>query len=320
MPRVRLGVVLLVPPPAAAEVDGLRKAVGDGALGKIASHITLVPPVNVRDDRLMDALDLVRAAAGKHRPMTVRLGPVTTFLPESPTLYLAVDGGDASAIAALRDDIFRDPLHRRVDWPFVPHVTLADEASPERIAAATVALADYRAEITIDRVHLMQEQDDRTWRPIADAELGAEPIVRNRGAIGQELELTTTSALDPETKAFEDREWSAHDQTPWIEDPFVITARRDGTVVGVARGWTAGGIGELSGLVVAAEHRGEGIGSHLLAAFTSLAAERGCRRLALGTFAARPAHGFYKGHGWVDEATFDPWVFGRTFVQLRRDL
>jgi GNAT superfamily N-acetyltransferase len=205
-------------------------------------------------------------------------------------------------------------------------VTLADDASPERLEAATRALADFRAEITVDRVHLMQEQLDRSWTSIADAELGVGPTIRNRGAALLQLELTTTRERDPEARAFENREWSAFDQSElgrgieWIEKPFVITARRDREIVGVARGWTSGGIGYLSALMVAAEHRGEGIGSHLLAAFTSLGAERRCRRLALRTFADRAAHGFYKAHGWVDEARFEPWVFGRAFVQLRRDL
>src|SRR5437660_11515348 len=153
MPRVRLGVVLLVPPPVAAEVDGLRRAAGDGALGKVAPHITLGPPLNVRDDRLADAVDVIRTAAAAHRPLTLALGPVATFAPDSPVLYLAVDDRDAGRrIAALRAAVFVDPLHRKVDWPFVPHVTLADEAPPERLRAATHALADYRAEITVDRV------------------------------------------------------------------------------------------------------------------------------------------------------------------------
>ncbi len=327
MPRVRLGVVLLVPPPVAVEVDGLRRAVGDGALGKVAPHVTLVPPVNVRDERLLDAVDVLRAGAATHRPLTLRLGPVATFAPLSPVLYLTVDDGEEGRrIAALRDAVFVEPLHRRVDWPFVPHVTLADEAPPERLAAATSALADYRAEIAVDRVHLLQEQPDHTWAPIADAELGVAPVVRNRGSGALQLELTTTRERDPEVRAFENREWSTYDQAElglgveWFEDPFVIAARSDRGLVGTARGWTAGGVAYLAGLIVAAERRGEGVGSHLLAAYTSLAAERGCRRLAVRTFAGSPAHGFYKAHGWVDEVAFDPWVFGRVFVQLRRDL
>ena len=68
MPKHRLGVVLLVPQPAAAEIDGLRRAVGDGALGRVPTHLTLVPPVNVRHDRLADALARLRLAAAATRP------------------------------------------------------------------------------------------------------------------------------------------------------------------------------------------------------------------------------------------------------------
>ena len=42
--------------PAASEVDGLRRAVDDPALGRMAPHITLVPPVNVRTADLGAAL------------------------------------------------------------------------------------------------------------------------------------------------------------------------------------------------------------------------------------------------------------------------
>jgi hypothetical protein len=52
MGRHRLGVVLLVPDPWAAEVDGLRRALGDEALDRVAPHITLVPPSNVSDEDL----------------------------------------------------------------------------------------------------------------------------------------------------------------------------------------------------------------------------------------------------------------------------
>ena len=48
MGRVRLGVALLIPPPFDREVDGLRRALDDGSLGRIPAHLTLVPPVNVK--------------------------------------------------------------------------------------------------------------------------------------------------------------------------------------------------------------------------------------------------------------------------------
>ena len=67
MARQRLGVVLLVPQPLATEIDGVRRALGDGALDRIAPHITLVPPVNVAERDLPRAFTLVRTAAVDHR-------------------------------------------------------------------------------------------------------------------------------------------------------------------------------------------------------------------------------------------------------------
>ena len=66
--------------------------------------------------------------------------------------------------------------------------------------------------------------------------------------------------------------------------------------------------------------RGEGVGSHLLAAVEDLARRRGCRTLALRTEAGSPAAAFYADRGWRVEATFSEWLAGRDFVQLRRDL
>src|SRR3546814_12692199 len=84
MARQRLGVVLLVPQPLATEVDGVRRALGDGALARIAPHITLVPPVNVAERDLPEALAIVRRAAGASRPLHLTLGPVLTFAPANP--------------------------------------------------------------------------------------------------------------------------------------------------------------------------------------------------------------------------------------------
>ena len=44
MPRMRLGVALLVPAPQSDEIDGLRRALDDPVLGRVPAHLTLVPP------------------------------------------------------------------------------------------------------------------------------------------------------------------------------------------------------------------------------------------------------------------------------------
>jgi 2'-5' RNA ligase len=266
---VRLGVALLVPPPLAAEVDGLRRALGDGSLGRIPAHLTLVPPVNVREDRLGHALAVLRRAAAATRPFTLALGPPAAFVPDSPTLYLAVTGPGSDEVTALRDRVFVDPLHRPLTWPFVAHVTLADDASPGRIAAALVALGDYRVDVVLERVHLLREGPGRVWTPIADAAFAA-PAVIGRG--GLPVELAVSDDPDPEAAAL---------ARPEGVGRLTVTARREGAVAGYATGWCAEGTGHLSALVVAAGQEELDVRRHLLAAFRSEASRRGCGRITV---------------------------------------
>jgi len=258
VPRVRLGVALLLPPPVDAEVDGLRRAVGDGSLARIPAHLTLVPPVNVREDRLGEALAVLRKGAAATRPFTVALGPPATFLPHNPTLYLAVSQDDD--VRRLRDRVFVDPLARPLTWPFVPHVTLADEAAPDRITAARTALADYRVKVTFTRLHLLREGPGRIWATIADAVFGP-PAVVGRGGLA--VELTVSDGLDPEAAVLR------------RAIPLVVTARVEGRVAGYVEGRIHDGTARVSALVVDPEQTHLDVERQLLAAFRSEAATRG---------------------------------------------
>ena len=162
MPRVRFGVVLLVPPPLAHEVDGLRRAFGSTGLGRIPSHLTLVPPVNVRVEDVPAALAVLRAAAASARPLDLTLGPPRTFDTNEGVVYLAVDGADdeLQALRRLQAEVLSGPLDRPEDHDFVPHVTLATGVPTDRIDLLLDATADFRrVEVTVDRLHLLQHQD-----------------------------------------------------------------------------------------------------------------------------------------------------------------
>lgn len=314
-------MVLLVPPPWSAEIDGLRRALGDGALGRIPTHLTLVPPVNVNEERLGEAMGVLRAAAGRMRPFTVHLGPPATFLPVNPVAYLAVDGEGVEKVRSLRDAVSGGPLERSLTWPFVPHVTLADEADPDRITSALGALRDYEVDVVFDRVHLLEEGPGRTWKPIADAPFEA-PAVIGRG--GLELTLHTSANLDIEVASWQEAAWAPHtlaeDGTAEQDRPFAVTARRDDEIVGTATGDIRGDEAHLANLVVGAGDRGTGVGSHLLAAVESLAAEAGCRRLTLRTEADGSARQFFEGRGWRAYATLARWRAGIDFVVMERVL
>jgi GNAT superfamily N-acetyltransferase len=151
-------------------------------------------------------------------------------------------------------------------------------------------LRDYTATVTIDRVHVLAEQPGRVWTPIADASLGVGAGVVGRGSLP--LELSTSGRPDVEAAALLSFEETTEGR------PFAVTARRDDQVVGAVWGWTNGVTMELADLVVVAEHRGQGIGRHLLNGAESLAGRRGC--VALGAWAPRsgPASALLTGAGF----------------------
>lgn len=318
MPRVRLGGVLLIPEPARTEIDALRRSLADGSRDRVPAHVTLVPPVNVNTRDLDAVYSRLRDAAATSPPFRLRLGPPKTFLPENPVLYLEA-GGDLETLETLRHALLQPPLARRLSWPYVPHVTLCDEGDPERLEQAAEALRDYRVEVSFEQVHLLKE-DERVWRPFADARLGGRRVV---GRGGLELEITESAELDTSTAVWLADQWRRFNQArqqSWAQEPFVLTARREGAVVGVATGWTNEGVAYLSELMVDPDVRGEGIGGHLMGAFEDFARRRKCARLALRTDEGGDAPEFYESRGWREEARLEDWVGGRTAIHYRKDL
>jgi 2'-5' RNA ligase len=270
-PRSRLGVMLVIPGATAIEIDGLRRAVGSSALQRIPPHVTVVPPFNIDDARITEIVDQMRSAAADEAPIRVRLGPAATFWPRNPVVYLQV--ADDGGVARLHHRFVTN--ERR---PFVPHVTVGERVEAERIGPCVAALSRYAAEVTITEVQLMRfDPVHRHWDVIADAPLGGARVI---GRGGLEVTVDTGSVVGPA---------AAH----LVDTTFVITARREGAVVGAATG-TVGVDLRLTQLVVDPAVRGQGIGRHVLAAVERFGVEHGCGRAI--------AHGrseWLVGHGWV---------------------
>jgi 2'-5' RNA ligase len=254
-------------------------------LSRVPPHLTLVPPVNVRGDQLHSALARIRAAAASQPgPLCLTLGPPATFLPVNPVLYLEV-GGDLEALGALRDAVFVAPLARKLSWPWVPHVTLADSAEPDRIEVAVTALDHFAAVARVAYVVLLEEVRGRVWVPMADAALGPVAVV---GTGGLAMEITRGRIVDPEVeRMLQEAGVAAGGPGKWgvpagglSSFPMVLTARREDDVVGVATAWRSDDGGHVA-VVVAPGTRRQGIGgtllSHLEAAIRG--ADWRCRHL-----------------------------------------
>ena len=74
-------------------------------------HITIILPVNVSVERVPEVLASFARPRPATEPMSVRLGPPTTFEPVSPVVYLGVhtENGPVHGGAPLLDRAARSP-------------------------------------------------------------------------------------------------------------------------------------------------------------------------------------------------------------------
>ncbi len=297
---------------AAAEIDGLRRALGDGSLGRVGPHLTLVPPVNVRLSDLDEAVDVVRAAAAGTSPLELVLGAAATFWPATPVVYLGV-GGDLDAVGRIRAAVGVGPLERPTTWPFVPHVTIAEDVDPALIPGAVAALASYEVAVTMTTVQLLEERPDRSWQPLAEVTLSGRRVV---GRGGLEVVLEAGEVLDSAAADWLGR----YVEASWGR-AFAVAARREGRVVGAAVGTTRPA-DELSldALVVDADTRGQGVGRQLLRSVEGVGIERDCRLAVAVIPADSPGRTWFRAHGWVDELDLPAWRGAAAYVRMRRDL
>ncbi len=310
MPRRRLSLALLLPPPLSGEVNGLRRALGDTALDRVPPHITLVPPVNVREDDLDEGLATIRSAAAGTEPFALTIGPLRTFAPVNPVVYLAVRSASVTAtgaqalpaeLASLRDSVFRPPFSRELTHGFVPHVTVSEQADEESIEATVAALAGFRATTEVDRLHVMEEirrDGVRVWEPAADIRFGPDPVV---GRGGLEMELSVTTLLPPDAQRLQDREWpgEALAQPAEGELGLVVVARGDGQVIGLVAGATHGPMARLYRVVVSPGTRQQGVAGHLLGEFEYAAGLRGGHWLVGDLIDLAPLASLLERRGWV---------------------
>lgn len=258
-------------------MDGLRRALGDRSLAVVPPHITLVPPVNVRVEEVPAALAVLRrAAAGRLGPLRLHLGPPATFWPDSAVIYLPVTGEDVPAadLRALHDGVLCGPLDRPERWPWVPHVTLTDRATPGQLEDAPACLGGYEADVVIERVVLMEERE-RRWSARADARLGP-PVVLGRG--GLELEVHEGAVVGPDAHAL--LAGLGEPVAPvalHAPDAVVLTGVRSGQAIAVALAWPDGPLGSPLGVLVgvAQAHQGMGVGRALLSQLEAAVRRRG---------------------------------------------
>ncbi len=301
-PRRRYFVALVLSGRIAAEIDGLRRALQPELIERIPPHLTLVPPRNVADD-LAPALDEhLRSIAGQSADLRLRLGPVETFAPVAPVVYLACSAPDGT-LERLASALASGPLSsppQRSERPFHAHVTLANRIEEPRRSAALVALAPFRCDVVLDRLSLLQYEagPPRRWVEVADYFLRP-PAVVGRG--GVELELAHSSLLGEEAV----RLLAGAGACPPAMlhavpgQSLVVTAREGRRLVAVTAVVREGEAFILEAFCVVPDRRGAGIGGQLLRHVERVVRERRGSSLRGVAREGGDLAGFLRSQGFV---------------------
>jgi 2'-5' RNA ligase len=167
-----IGVAIAIPEPWASELQDYRKAVGDHTAAMIPTHITLVPPTEIDQDRVVEVerhLEVVAAGADSFR---VHLRGTGTFRPVSPVVFVTLVEG-ISRCEQLANALRRGPLDVDLQYPYHPHVTIAHHLEDDLLDQAFHELAAFECEFDVERFHLYVHDDHAGWRPTRDFPLQA---------------------------------------------------------------------------------------------------------------------------------------------------
>ena len=166
-----IGVALAIPEPWATQLQDYRTALGDETATRIPTHVTLVPPTEVRDDELSGIDEHLAATAGRCRAFDVHLRGTGTFRPVSPVVFVTLAEG-IGGCEELAHAVRRGPLDVPLTFPYHPHVTVAHHLSDETLDRAFAELATFECVFTVERFHLYRHEDHAGWRPTSAYPLG----------------------------------------------------------------------------------------------------------------------------------------------------
>ncbi|MDQ1731783.1 MAG: hypothetical protein QOK10_1942 [Pseudonocardiales bacterium] len=160
--KITIGVAVAIPEPHASVLSEWRKRVGDPEAGKIPTHVTLLPPTEF----LVQQLDVVEKhlerAAEQQTAFSMRLSGTGTFRPVSQVVFVQVSAGIVEC-ELLERTIRADPVHREVEFPYHPHVTVAHDLDDEQLDLAYDALRDFIAQFPVDRFVMYSQDSTGAW-------------------------------------------------------------------------------------------------------------------------------------------------------------
>lgn len=158
-----IGVSIAVPEPWGSRLQDFRVDNGDAQGTSIPSHITLVPPLEVADDRLVEVERHLGAIAARSPSYRMHLRGTGTFRPVSPVVFVNLVQG-ISQTEQLAHDCRQGPLALDLDYPYHPHVTVAHLLDDDGLDRAFDELGGFDCVFKVADFHLYVHHADKGWQ------------------------------------------------------------------------------------------------------------------------------------------------------------
>jgi 2'-5' RNA ligase len=175
MQSLRYALVAYVKGPAGEFVENLRREFHPD-LPHLAAHLTILPPRPLQGTERA-ALQVLERICGAAEPFEVSLGGVATFLPNTPTVFIGVDGA-APRMCELHSRLNTEALAFTEEWPYIPHLTIAkmgaEHAAQQAFETARERWSHYAGTrcILLEKLTFVREDAQHCWLDLAPVPLG----------------------------------------------------------------------------------------------------------------------------------------------------
>lgn len=170
-------LVIYIPDPLARFLDDLRRELTPGCLPR--AHVTILPPRPLIFS-VDAATERARSVVSGSAPFDVLLGGVQIFQ-STDVIYLAIKDGEKE-LRELYLTLNTGSLAADEQFPFEPHITLAQEMEPGQVqeifelARKRWAAYRYPRRFRAERAFFVQSRDDGTWVDLAEFRFQGVPV------------------------------------------------------------------------------------------------------------------------------------------------
>lgn len=160
-----VGVSIPIPEPFGSQLQRARASFGDPLAATVPSHITLIPPTSVNDHEVDCFAGRLADAAQPVAPYEIHLRGTGTFRPVSSVVFIAVSEGIsetellAQAVRSALGSTIAEP-----EYPFHPHVTVAQDVDEAGLDRAYSELDDFECRFAVESFALYVHDEAAGWQ------------------------------------------------------------------------------------------------------------------------------------------------------------